>query len=419
MKAKVYLLIALITLSGLLIATTPVNAAETSVQVFSSHGTISQAPTETYSHIIRISGSNYIVENGLTGAIEFQSTNAAQAITNGLSRGGSILIKAGTYPITTTAYGQGVNDVTLVFEEGAKLVLANNVNAPVLWITGVSDWLIVNPEIDGNMANNQEFTDTDGLIVHDSRNVHVDEAYIYNVRIFGFYVNLNCENCGITNSLVTNCGWNCITLSDSTGSYAIGNEVSHCGDVGITCYSWSGIIQNNYVHDIDGTEGSQLSPDSINSHWAIGVEGGADTIITGNTVINAGYGVVVHNSGNTASRGMGDAITISSNTFQNIQSCGIEIHSSDNVVSNNQIIDWSSGKNAITIELGLAGSNTANNNQIIDNILSSQYANANGINVRTGVINTLIQANDLTSVTGTKIINSGTGTTIIGNIGYP
>lgn len=412
MKTIIYVLIALLACSGLLVSVKSAYLTESSVTLLAS-GTIQQSQT-TYSHIIRISGSNYTVENGATGQTEFQSTNAAQSINNALSRGGSILVKTGSYPISSRITGQGVNNVTLVFEAGAKFVLANNVNSPVLFLNGVDGWLIQNPTIDGNMANNQLLTDTNGIYILNSSNCRVDGANIYNCRIFGFYVLYNCVNCGITNSTVTNCGWNCITLSDEgcTGSYAINNEVSHCGDVGITTYADSAVVKDNNIHDIDGTSGS------INTHWGLGVEGGTNSTLTGNTVTNADYGIVVHNSGNTAG-GTCNANMISSNKFQNILICGIEIHSSDNVISGNQIIDWSASKNAITIELGASGPNTANNNQIIGNTLNSRYANANGIDVRTGVTNTLIQNNDLRGILGTKIINSGTGTQIIGNLGYP
>jgi len=412
LKAEVYVLITLLVCGGLLLAVTSASPTESSATV-SSSGIVQQPPIETYSHIIRISGSNYIVENGGTGQIEYQSTNAVQAINNGLSRGGSILVRTGSYPINSRVQTtQGVNNGRLVFEAGAKFVLGNGVNAPVMFITGVDGWLIQNPEIDGNAANNQALTDTNGIYIHNSRNCRVDGAYIYNCRIFGFYVQNNCANCGITNSTVTNCGWNCITLSDSTGSYAINNDVSHCGDVGITTYSYSSVVQDNYVHDIDGTTGD------VNTHWGIGVEGGDHSTITGNNVTNADYGIVVHNSGNTAG-GTCNAITITSNRFQNIFVAGIEIHSSDNVISGNQVIDWSGSKNAITVELGVSGPNTANNNQIMGNTLSSRYANANGIGIRSGVVNTLIQNNDLREILGTKIIDSGTGTQIIGNLGYP
>lgn len=411
MKAKISLVLVFLVYSALLSPVSSASSVSSSVTL-SASGVV-QVIATTYSHIIRISGSNYIVESGSTGQVEYQSADAVQAINNGLSRGGKILVKTGSYPLSSRVTGQGVNNVTLVFEEGAKFVLGNNVNQPVLFITGVSSWLIQNPEIDGNSANNQALTDTNGIYFHDCTDCCVEGAFIYNCRIFGFYVQNGCVNCGITNSLVTNCGWNCITFSDSIGSYAISNEVSHCGDVGITTYSHSGIIKNNYVHDIDGTQGS-----AGNSRWGIGVEGGDHNTIEGNNVTNVDYGICVHNSGNTA-WGTCDANTISSNKFQNILICGIEIHSSDNLISDNQIIDWSAWKNAITVELGISGPNTANNNQIIGNTLSSQYAQSNGIGIRTGVTNTLIQNNDLRMILGTKITNSGTGTQIIGNLGYP
>lgn len=359
----------------------------------------------------------------IDGALLYSGQNLQSAFTSAINSTSfpQIYVQYGTYTASSRITAQSVNNVTIIFEEGAKFVLANNVNTTVLFMTGVNNWFIENPEIDGNMANNSLLTDTNGIYFHNSTNCQVNHANIHHVRIFGFYVQYNCVNCGIINSTVAYCGWNGITLSTDgcVDSYALNNDVSHVGDVGISTYVKSR-VNDNKVHDIDGVLGS--GGNALGTHWAIGVEGGSDAEVLRNIIDNADCGVVVNNSGNTA-YGTCDRTKIKANKMSNLKTVGVEIHSSNNEIGGdtpeegNEILDWASWKNAVTIEPNGAG--TANANLIKNNKFQSKNTNTIGVDVRAGSTNTNIQSNDFTGVTGTKINNAGTGTIIGSNTGYP
>ena len=471
MNAKIYVLTALAMCIGLLLTGFPAGAGqiETSVTL-SVSGVIQQTPTETYTYIISVSGSNYQMTNGTTGHIDYQSTNATQvinaAIGNLTQGGGSILFSSGTYNLNGSITGTNKDDITLAFENGATLFVANGMNAPAILLNNANNWLIQNPTINGNAINQAVGggSRAHGVEIDSSNNSRVDGAYIYNVRLFGFYTLTNVVNVGIANSKITNCGWNGITLGgDNAGElslYAINNEVAYCSDVGITNYGYSNTVQNNYIHDMNGTTGFQGSG-IAGSQWGIGVEGGGNDTITGNTILNCWSGIVI-----SATTGLASNLNnISFNKVQNSTSVAIEISNDFNLINGNIIIQW----DALDVYAGgIYLDSTANYNTVTANILNCTNPNAqgiviyggtgnqitsnsinaptnqvnNGINVQNGSnntiitqnlivgcggsgikvdsgVNTVIKNNDLTQVASyTKIGNSGTTTSIYTNPGY-
>jgi parallel beta-helix repeat protein len=424
-------------------------------------------PTTTYTYTMSISGSNYQMKNGTTEQILYQSLNPTQVANNAignLTKGGNILFHAGTYNLQGSIIGSNKNNVTLTFENGAILVVSNGMNAPAIYLNNANNWLIQNVTIDGNAANQVLGSyNVQGIQIQSSSNSQVDGANIYNCRRFGFYATgVGSVNVGITNSKITNCGWNGITLGGGfippeTGLYAKNNDVAYCGDVGITNLGFSNIVQNNYVHDINNTSGFN------NAHWGIAVEGSGNDTITGNIITNCDIGMMLTNNG-MAEVGTGDSNTVSSNNINHCLTVGIQIDSDYNIFSNNQITQWdwtSTWKNAITI--------VGNNNQILGNSLSSTFdtvtgillASGNdniisanfisspstggnrgvsvdsgcvrtiiegnqisgfrrgmGIGINSGAIDTAIESNNVTLCTGSKIINLGTATQIYTNPGY-
>jgi len=437
MKAKIYLLLALLVCSGMLVTITSASPTESSVTL-SSSGVVQQPPATTYSYIIRVSGSNYQMTDGTTGQIDYQSTKATQVINaaiGNLTQGGSILFSAGTYNLNGSITGENKGNITLAFENGATLFVANGMNKAAIVLTGCSNWLIQNPTINGNAANQAVGGGSrpHGIEIVSSNNCQVDGAYIYNCRLFGFYTFSNAVHNGITNSKIFNCGWNGMNLggdANEYSNYAIHNEVAYCSDVGITSYGFDNVIQDNYVHDMNGTTGY-----GGGTRWGIGVEGGGNTTITGNHVVNCEVGIKFDYDENGAADGNSNSNTASSNRIEHCLTAGMEIYSDYNTVSDNEFLQWdyaSTWKNAITIggDNNLISGNTLNstfstsvgvvletgsNNEISSNDFITQA----GVQVHAGVTNTIIRNNDFSLCRGTKISDSGTGTTIIGNLGYP
>ena len=306
MNAKIYVLITLASCIGLLLTGFPAGAGqlETSVTL-SVSGVIQQTPTETYTYIISVSGSNYQIKNGTTRQIVFQSTNSSQVFSNvvaNCSDGSNIYVESGVYTVTTS-WVINVNNVTLNFENGAKLVAGNSLGMPVLLVYA-NYCSVIGVTIDGN-AENQVITgiyptSPIGVLIAGSNDA-VSYAQIYNVLDVGVAI-YNGEQfshnnggyptkSGVSNSKIYNCGSNGFSaasdsVQNSVNSYLIDSEIYGCSDVGATTYGIGTIIKGNYIHDLNGTTGT-----GGNVNWGIGIEGGSNAIITQNTIQNCSTGI--------------------------------------------------------------------------------------------------------------------------------
>ena len=268
-------------------------------------------PTGPYSYIISVSGSNYQMTDGTTGQIVFQSTNSSQVFSNvvgNCSVGSSIDVKSGVYVVNTMWTMIHVNNVTMNFENGAKLVAGNNLNTSVLALFQSNDCIINGITIDGNAANQVINTPTvspinpgghavspalpNGIYIGGS-NDKINNAVIYNCRIMGvsifadgYYVT-SAVHSGVVNSKIYNCGWNGFTATGVTvDCYLINSEIYGCSDVGASTYGVGTQITGNYVHDLNGTTGG-----GGNAKWGIAVEGGCNDVITQNTIQNCSIGI--------------------------------------------------------------------------------------------------------------------------------
>ena len=408
MKTKIYMLIAIATCIGLLLLTgfpAVAGLLDTSVTLTFS-GVVrpmstptptptpnpTPTPTGPYSYIINVLGSNYQMTDGITGQVIYQGTNATQVVNNAignLTQGNSILFNSGTYNLNGSITGTNKDNITLAFENGAELFVANNMNAPAIVLTACNNWLIQSPTINGNAANqvigNIDFPNNcDGITLWSCSNVHVDGAYIYNCRRFGFStgnmrVGISSRN-GITNSLLLNNSFNGIQLSSpgDLSCYAINNEVAYSSDVGITNFGGTNnIVQNNYVHDMNGTTGY------VNSQWGIGIEDGSSHIITGNTIQNCLKGIM-------------------NNGFNN---CTI----SNNVVTNSGTYAPAGG--AVGIMLSNGQGPGSEYNSVTDNIVTGIYCNAPAWN---GGIGIFLQDATFNLISGNVVSQCGSNGIILG-----
>jgi parallel beta-helix repeat protein len=339
-----------------------------SSSILSLSGVIQQTQTGTYTFVISVSGTNYQMKNGTTQQIIFQSINAAQVINNAignLTQGNSILFNSGTYNLKASITATNKNNNTLTFDSGATLFVANGVNNAAIFLTQCNNWLIQSPTINGNAANEVTgaWPPADGIAIYNQcSNILVDGATIDNCRMYGFVAWESVTNCGIRNSKITNCGWNCIQLgadsNDERNLFAINNECAFCSDVGITNFGTGNLVQGNYIHDITGTTGY------INSQWGIAVEGGHGHTMTGNRIVNSGRAIQIQQTD-----GVGQN-TITNNT---IVTCGfgILVVSPNNTVSNNAVSNFDIngwGQHAIVVDGGYGG---ADYNKVLNNSISS------------------------------------------------
>ncbi len=443
-------------------------------QSISLTGVIQQTPIATYSYNITISGSNYLAINGKTGQIDYQSTNATQVINNAIGNptqaGGNILLSSGTYNLNGSITGTNKNNITLAFANGATLFVANGMDAPAIILYSCSNWLIQSVTINGNAANQNanlgEYNGPNGIVIS-GQNSEVANAVIYNVRVFGVFILNPATNCGVINSKLTFCGWNGIQLGNTgleESCYAINNEIAYCGDVGVTCQSLYSIVQNNYIHDMNGTSGFN------NANWGIGIEYGGGDLITGNTLQNCpigiydngfsnntisnnivrcdstyspnsgSYGIFLGNSGYEGPSSKNNSITgntitgiyayrtsnaggiginlwgssynsISNNTIYNCGNIGIyfDSNSNNNVINSNTISDTKYGGKGMGIDV--AGSiNFISQNQVFDDRSGISRTQQFGLLIESGATNNILQSNNVYNNMYGNIFDMGTFT---------
>jgi hypothetical protein len=267
------------------------------------------------------------------------SANSAFSAAFGyVANGGDITVRIGTYTGTSTFEMENVNNVNLVFEEGAILTIANSVNDAVLRVGHSNGNSFTNLHVDGNKANQKTplpYESINGVTTaYSDDNVFVD-CFFTNCKRSGIET-FDSERIAVKNSLMTYNGWNGITIGGgSIDCEVLNNEVAHSSDVGISTYGQNTIVSGNYVHDIDTMDGSPRWAGAEvynNSHWGIGLEDGTSLHVTNNVVENCdGIGICL---------GAGSAALADFNTVTN---CGIGIstgNSGYNTITQNTVTNW-------------------------------------------------------------------------------
>jgi parallel beta-helix repeat protein len=385
--------------------------------VISSFGTIFTEQGQDFDFVIYQNGGVNYVRDVESDVVVYSGSNVVSAFNAAFGRlpptGGNIVVQAGTYTLDRELKVSNRNNVYLAFEEGAVLYVGNNVNAPAFTLENGDNWVISNIEINGNAANQGNPSNIpDGLVIYIGENNRIEGADIHNVRRDGIAIYDGgasglARNNVVIDSKLSYCGWNGLTLGGgeyTTSNYILNNDVAHCGDVGITVYSPANIIEDNYVHDMDGTTGYN------DAHWGIAVEGLGQNSITNNTVLRCSIGVVTEPD-NHSGFSTGSLNVITNN---HVEDCQKGFHIADdgyNTISNNTIIDWSG------ICIGLYSSNNVvDGNTLI--MTGAGYSTA-GVQINSGCDSNTISNNDFTECPAPKIQNSGVNTQIFGNIGYP
>lgn len=386
----------------------------------------SPASIIVYQHVF--SGTTYIVaaRQGDTGWVLVSHGTVYSTVMNAVIAtlpvtGGDIYVKKLAATVTASIVDGGRNDVSLTFERGTVLTVAALLDVPVIVINGCHGWRIRDLEIDGNAANQNVPNGTKpcGIEFTGCTDCAIENCYIHNVRMFGVWIIGASNFCGVRGSFITLCGWNCIALgaSNSTYLFAENNECSHSSDVGISIKGSHCNVNDNFVHDMNGTTGS------VNSQWGIGSEVGDYNTITDNEIVNAKKGVYLvdgcdynivtdnkifdwdpaaqylpaihvysdHNiiSGNIlkTSRTKGDGISLNGANY--------------NSVTDNKITAGSTSSTAIMIDVD------SNSNFVDDNTLDFATTGISINNVNCDL--NFVGHNDLRGCT-TKIQDSGTGT---------
>jgi len=300
--------------------------------------------------------------------------------------------------------------VQIYVQNGAVFYANNGLNNPVFRFNYDNNCQIINVEINGNSSG--QTTVTGILLTWDCTGFVVDGATIYNSLMDGvdFYGDTGYGNNSVINSVIYNCQWNGITLEDANGDYAGHNEVSHCGDVGITSYRNNCTIEYNYVHDMDLAA-------HLQSHWGIANECGGHATIRYNTITNTYCAIALSydsSGGATTSPGYNTA------TNNIITGCQFGIatdpNAPNNTISNNTITNWDAAGGWGAAVMCASANNAVTGNTFIITNAQSIYA---GVLVNSGVTGTSITGNNFIQCPNPKILDQGSGTVIQNNVGYP
>jgi len=286
------------------------SAATTSGVTLSTNRTI-LASGNLPSCTISISGGIVNVTSG-AGATIYSGANVDTAFDEAFTyvhTGGAITVDSGTYTATlqnpeTGMYGGLYGDVyggfvmaycsnvSVNFQSGAVLTIANGVDHPVFCIWYCNNVLISGMTLNGNAANETVSQTTDGVLVYDCNNTVVTHSTIYNCRNYGWSDGANYNDvtvpCGITYCTLYDCYWNGICFDDSRdkGDFAIGNTVYNCSDVGISSWTTNGVLMlANDIYGINGTDG--WAGQGTGSHYGIALEeASVNGVVENNQITN-------------------------------------------------------------------------------------------------------------------------------------
>lgn len=453
---------ALIGLAIVIILLTPlsvITALLTYTVTLTSNGIISTSEMSTY--YISKTGSNINVINGSSGAVLYTNTNANSAFSKAfqyVANGGTVVVEPGTYTASgTSILMQNCYNVKVIFQSGAILTISNGANVAVLKLKNCVNSQIINAQIDGNAANQNAYWYAHGIEIWGCTNCVVDRAKIDNCATYGFYTHADTtgidDNNGITNSVLTNCQQNGITLGSnyedtSTKVYAINNTVTDSSDVGITAYANGSRIIGNYVHDLWGLNNTK-------ARWGIASEGASHCIIANNTIENCIVGIMFETDGNMLRKVSSNLVinnyilncapygicdnsigynTITQNTVVNTRTTYLNnnlyaairigqfapmVALTNDIVSSNTIINTNATNGYIQSAIWQVGSSSYSMTDcsIVNNIITTVLGvRSTGIGIQTNCVNTKIEGNNIQAYRGVGIEDSTcTGTRVISN----
>lgn len=332
-KVKGYSLIIVILLVYPLVF--PIGGLQQYQRSFSSSGKVQ------YSYFIYTDGSTTYLKNGMTGRIDFNSTDAALVINSAvgnLTNGGKVFIRNGSYTISPIT----ISNDNIIFEMeswNTVLTLKAGTNQAAITVSSANGVIIRGGKIDGNKTyQSVTAVRTGGIVIDDSTNCVVENIYVTNARRYGIIIFEGAYN-KVINSKVTNSTDNNITIHSSATkathhNEVVGNEVSNASDVGIGLIGSSAyplydcIVERNIIYNNTSTD----AVTGYNTNWGISAEA---VVIRSQINDNVVYG----NKLGITTRGMSYGNQIQGNT---VSGGGMELWSdydtvADNVVFSNGI----------------------------------------------------------------------------------
>lgn len=395
---------------------------------YTSSGYKFDGSAATADYIVQTDGKGwYRAINGVTGAVQWSSTNASYIITTAIITGNSTFIKTGNYPITVNIDVENLKNRIITGDgPSVRLYLPNSQASGwdthrILYLSGCSNFTISNLCFDGNFLNNAAYVDYGALIdVWDSHDIAVRSCHVVNGRIFGIQFGSDAADCysnSVTDCTVKECKWNGIQTNGWSASYTCyGNIFSHnivsgAGDYGIALFAdvaakrpYGNIISENIVDCYPATD-STRSYGSSDAYWGIRVEAGYGNKVVDNVIYNANTGIADSTAQGVCQDNVfqGNIIWMNGPTtaFAGIASYGKLNLIKDNIIYGGYS-DWGNG-------IVVWGNSTS----IIGNDIweVGGHANMNGVHEHTDgdPFNTCVMLNRM-NCTNAGIYNGGSGT---------
>ncbi len=442
------------------------NWANTGIQSLTTTSAHSVAANPNFAYTLATNAtSNYVLAKN--GKVLSSSTNPVTAFGTATTdaNGATLYVAAGTYTFTSVFYMDSLANEAITFSPNSLITITSATTGEAFGLFYDTNCTLIGLQGNGNAVNIASPTDNGFVEIWDCDGCVVTQANITNCARYGVgtgddsagYVAPTSTShipCGVTNSLITFCDWNGISLTgDDYGDYAMNNTVAYCSDVGITCWAANGCyVIGNYIHDMNGTTGAE-SPNP-SAHYGIAVEDndGYETI-ENNTIVNCGGTAGVQGVGICI--GTGNAVYSNLIAYNNITNCNDGIASYlavGDVITCNLIANWGTGyvfginpiqstneiitsntliSSSTSTSLGYAiYSESSNNCSICDNTITIQLAASDrgivvgsnynlvsgnnvqastGIYIASGCVDSRVYQNTLGKCT-TQVSNSGTGT---------
>jgi len=108
------------------------------------------APNYTIERIVNTYYANPSPGSGLTAYSGAAAATVINQAITALTAGGNVYFKQDTYVLDDSIGDGGRSNINLIFERGAILYCNDSLNAPAIYLNGVSHWKIEGVEINGN-----------------------------------------------------------------------------------------------------------------------------------------------------------------------------------------------------------------------------------------------------------------------------
>lgn len=325
------------------------------------------------SYLIHWDGSDFYGINGSTGQTDYTESsfeNAVEWAWGNLSTGGLIELRGegqewqvdgelNSQAANVTIRGGGKNNPTIKLKGGLDTDVFDITHdfTKILYLDIDGNW--TGQTMDAGASTNA----VSRAIRNSGDSAEFAYNYIHHVAQHAITF-ASCEGGFAHHNLIEHIGWNGIfTMRLASPGYGIiisENEFAHIGDVAVGCYGSRTMVRGNYIHDMDGINGS------LNTQWGIGIEGGDWNTIDGNIIDDCLQGIATGSVGGEDPQWW----SITNNLIMGLSNAvaggnGINIKARNGIVSGNTIAEipnWAAPWNqGIHVEAG------SNNVQLVNN----------------------------------------------------